>query len=145
MSRSMTDESQLHPGCGCTSHQPIYHHWPIENVTIRVSSCMCVCPYCGHVFSNASRLRKHLRQKKYRKRNIVVEPERAGAAGIRQDPLYFSTGAVFLQIAGRRVVFHVPLIFPAATMPPLPRHRRDKEIAHRKQQTCSRREAAKIC
>lgn len=90
MSRPMTEGSQLHPGCGCTSHQPIYRHWPRENVTIRVSSCMYVCPYCGHVFSNASRLRKHFGQKKYRERNILVEPERVGA------PLLFWYGGSLL-------------------------------------------------
>jgi hypothetical protein len=57
---------------------------------------MCVCPYCGHVFLNASRLRKYLRQKKYRERNIFVEPTRASVVGIRQDLLIFWYGGSLL-------------------------------------------------
>ncbi|KAJ5203619.1 uncharacterized protein N7498_004498 [Penicillium cinerascens] len=40
------------------------------------------CPYCGKRHSNASRLRKHLRQRKYRERNIFIAAERPGAVGV---------------------------------------------------------------
>jgi hypothetical protein len=49
--------------------------------------------------------------------------------------LYRGIGAIILQTTGRRVVFHVPMIFPKRTKAPLIRHRRDKEIALRKDQT----------
>ena len=42
----------------------------------------CECPYCGKRHSNASRLRKHLRQRKYRARNLTVEMERGGPDGV---------------------------------------------------------------
>lgn len=46
------------------------------NAEIRIPSCMRTCPYCGQRHSNASRLQKHLRQRKYRERNIFIAPER---------------------------------------------------------------------
>lgn len=77
---------------------------PRENAEIRISSCMRTCPYCGKRHSNASRLRKHLRQRKYRERNIFIAQERPGAIGVGYFflPLYPS-GRFSYSVQGSRL------------------------------------------
>jgi hypothetical protein len=70
-----------------------YQDWPRENAEIRIASCMRVCPYCAKRHSNASRLRKHLRQRKYRERNISIALERPGAVGVGHFALEHQQGA----------------------------------------------------
>ena len=82
----MANAPEIHPGCDCAAHQNDYQDWPRENAEIRISSCMRNCPYCGKRHSNASRLRKHLRQRKYRERNIFIAAERPGAVGVGYFP-----------------------------------------------------------
>lgn len=78
----MANTPNIHPACDCVAHQTDYQDWPRENAEIRIASCMRICPYCAKRHSNASRLRKHLRQRKYRERNIFIASERPGAVGV---------------------------------------------------------------
>ncbi|KAL6229271.1 hypothetical protein BDW75DRAFT_225373 [Aspergillus navahoensis] len=89
----MANMSNIHPACDCIAHQTDYQNWPRENAEIRFASCMRVYPYCAKRHSNASRLRKHLRQRKYRERNIFVASERPGAVGVGHFALDHQQGA----------------------------------------------------
>ncbi|KAJ5537509.1 hypothetical protein N7494_006988 [Penicillium frequentans] len=84
----MANTTSIHPACDCAEHQTNYQNWPRENAEIRIASCMRVCPFCAKRHSNASRLRKHLRQRKYRDRNISIASERPGAVGVGHFPVH---------------------------------------------------------
>ncbi|KAJ5543651.1 hypothetical protein N7513_007159 [Penicillium frequentans] len=67
----MANTTSIHPACDCAEHQTNYQNWPRENAEIRIASCM-----------------RHLRQRKYRDRNISIASERPGAVGVGHFPVH---------------------------------------------------------
>jgi hypothetical protein len=73
-----TTRGRVYKGCECRSHQEIYEDWPRRNANLTISHCMRKCVYCGKDFPRAADVRFHMRNQKYVKRNLEINPTPRG-------------------------------------------------------------------